>query len=257
MPERVLSMVRETRGMLSPFWGNVEASTKVGSDGHTSAVTELDRKIETHLKEALRTIDPGAGFAGEEFGGSREQERFWLCDPIDGTMQFIRGMPGCTVMLALVENGAVTFSVIYDFMNDIMYHARRGHGAFKEHEAIRVSTRSLPNAYIAFQARMDKPGNLERRSCLRSVTKLFNPNISGYEFILAATGKLDGRIVLDENAKDWDNAPGTLLVEEAGGIVANIGSHSYDFRNTNYIAANPAVYRALTEGPNAIFPITS
>lgn len=241
--------------MLLPFWGNVEMLTKTGGDGATSVVTDLDRSVERHLEKGLRTIDPDALFAGEEFGGSRDSERFWLCDPIDGTMHFIRGIPSCSVMLALIEGGVVSMSVIYDFVNDVMYHAVRGSGAFRGHEPIHVSDRPFTKAYIALETRLDKPENLARRQRLRSSAKLFAPAVSGYEFMLVATGKLEARIAVDGFGKDYDFAPGSLLVSEAGGVVANIGSSSYDFRNTDLIAANPATYRALTEGPEALFPI--
>ena len=243
--------------MLLPYWGNVESMTKMTADGKKSIVTELDRKIETYLQRGLHTIDPGAGFAGEEFGGSRETERFWLCDPIDGTMQFVRGMPGCTVMLALIENGMVTYSILYDFVNDVMYHAQRGKGAFADNEPIHVSDRPLPDAYISFETHVTTKETLALRERLQAVTKLFNANISGNEFILVATGKLEGRIVAHGASKDWDNAPGTLLVEEAGGVATTIGASTYDFRRPDFIALNRPVYDALTRGENAIFPVHS
>jgi fructose-1,6-bisphosphatase/inositol monophosphatase family enzyme len=79
---------------------------------------------------------------------------------------------------------------------------------------------------------------------------------AGYEFVLVATGKLEGRICVDAFGKDYDFAPGSLLVSEAGGIVANIGSTTYDYRNTNLIAGNKALFDDLTQGTDAIFPIT-
>ena len=79
---------------------------------------------------------------------------------------------------------------------------------------------------------------------------------SGYEFALVASGKIEGRICSDPYAFDYDIAPGTLLIEEAGGIVTNIGKNTFDYRNRDLIAANRPVYEALTEGPEAFFPIS-
>ena len=79
---------------------------------------------------------------------------------------------------------------------------------------------------------------------------------AGFEYAMVASGKLDARISLDPYGKIWDFAPGSLLVAEAGGVVANIGSKGYDYRNFNFIAANPVIYKELTEGKNPLFPIT-
>ena len=76
---------------------------------------------------------------------------------------------------------------------------------------------------------------------------------AGFEFILVASGRLDARIAQDPYGYDWDYAPGSLLVEEAGGIVRNHGSNKYDYTNHDYIATNPVIYTALTEGENSIF----
>ena len=73
--------------------------------------------------------------------------------------------------------------------------------------------------------------------------------------MLVATGKIEGRVNFDPWGKDYDYAAGSLLVQEAGGIVANLGKRTYDYRNYDYIAASPTMYKVLTEGPDAIFPI--
>lgn len=242
--------------MLLPYWGNIRETTKKDGSSH-SVVTELDLSIERFLRDAVKKLDPSAEFSGEEYGGTRDASRFWLCDPIDGTAHFIRGLPFCSVMLALIEDGKVNFSAIYDFIKDDMYHAIRGGGAFKNDEPIHVSERPLEEAYIAFETRIDKPVNYQLFQKIRETSVLFHTITAGYEFALVASGKLEARMCLDPWGKDWDYAPGSLLVSEAGGVVANIGSSSYDYRNLNLIAANPLVYRALTEGQNALFPIKS
>jgi len=252
---RVLDSVRSTREMLLPHWGNVPERMKNGS-AH-SVVTGLDLAVERYLAGELKKIDSGAEFAGEEYGGRRDADRFWLCDPIDGTAHFVRGLPFCSVMLALIEDGRVNFSAIYDFIKDDMYHASRGQGAFRNSEPIHVSDRPLEHSYISLETRIDKPVNFDLMRRMRESSVLFSSITSGYEFSLVASGKLEARVCVDPWAKDWDVAPGSLLVEEAGGIVANIGSASYDYRDLNMIAGNPLVYRALTEGPKAIFPLTS
>ena len=255
LADRVASLLRQTRTMLLPHWGNIESDRNKGR-GAIDHVTRLDVEIEEFLKLELERLDPGIAFAGEELGGGRDAERFWLCDPIDGTGHFIRGLPFCTVMLALIENQQVVLSFIYDFVNDDLYHARRGGGAFKNDEPIRVSEREISDAYIAWETHLDKEENLEKFLWLRSQASLFKTLSSGYEFALIATGKLDGRVVFDGYGKDWDFAAGSLLVEEAGGAVANIGKRTYVYSDLDFIIGNKKVVDSLTTASGTPFTIS-
>lgn len=252
--EPVSEVVRQTRAKLMPFWGNAGV-VSYKEENAASVVTKLDFEIEAFFTEELKKIDPNVTFAGEEFGGSRESERFWLCDPIDGTAHFIRGLPFCTVMLALIENQQVTHAFIYDFVNDDLYTAQKGGGAHKNGQLLRVSERSLAESYIGWESHIDKSENLKTFMRLREKCGLFKCIASGYEFAMVAEGKLDGRVQFDPWGKDYDFAPGSLLVSEAGGVVANLGVHTYDYRNRDFIAANKNVFDSLTSGENAIFPL--
>src|SRR4029078_7839963 len=97
-------------------------------------------------------------------------ERLWLVDPIDGTAHFIRGLPFCTTMLALIEDVTVTFSAIYDFVNDIMYYAERGRGSYQDGKRIRVSGRPLADSYIGWETHIDKPENMQKVLKLRKTS---------------------------------------------------------------------------------------
>lgn len=249
---RLESIIRRVRDIVMPFYGNV-AFTDKGAY-RTDHVTELDVRVEEFLRVELSTAFPGIPFVGEETGGDRTAARHWLCDPIDGTAHFIRGLPFCTTMLALVEDDRVTVSVIYDFVGDEFFHAVRGQGAFRNGQPIHVSDRSLNHSYLGWETHLAKPDNLKIHMALTAESSFFKTMNAGYEFTLVATGKIEGRICFDPWGKDYDFAPGTLLVQEAGGIVANIGSRDFDLRNLNFIAANPRVFKELTEGPDAIFP---
>ncbi|HCB35169.1 MAG: hypothetical protein A2W52_04040 [Candidatus Taylorbacteria bacterium RIFCSPHIGHO2_02_49_25] len=262
----VLSIIRRVREMLLPQYGKVEFQAKKSDRAHDT-VTQADISVEEYYKKELAACYPDIAFVGEETGGNRAAKRFWLVDPIDGTSHFIRGMPFCTSQLACIENGRVVFAAIYDFVNDIMYHAERRRGAFANGEPIRVSARSFQGSYLAWETHLDKQENMSRFLRLREHCLLFKAGCSGFEFAMVASGKLDGRLCFDPHGKDYDFAPGSLLVAEAGGIVANIGlpAHvlprknssglrDYDYRNLNFIAANPLVFKELTEGPDAVFP---
>ncbi len=254
LTESVLPIIRKTREITLPHFGKAEILHKKSASAH-DVVTALDNEVETFLQTELKKIYPDVEFAGEEFGGSREGKRFWLVDPIDGTSLFLRGIPFCSTMLALVEDGQVIFSAIYDFVNDIMYHAEKGKGAYKNGERIHVSDRSAEEAYIGWETHLSNPENLKIFVKLRDVASMYKSMCSGYEYALVAEGKLEARVTFDPWGKDYDFAPGSLLVQEAGGVVANLGSKTYDYRKLNFIAGNPKLYKKLTEGDDAVFPI--
>lgn len=252
--EKVLPIIKKTRDITFPYFGNAEILEHKSNSAH-DIVTKIDKETEEYLKNELEKIYPDISFVGEEFGGDREAEKFWLVDPIDGTSLYSRGMPFCTTMLALVENNQVTFAVIYDFIRDIMYHAEKGKGAYKNGVRIHVSERPVSDSYIGWETHLDKPENLKIILELRKFSALFKAMCAGYEYAMVAEGKLEGRITFDPWGKDYDFAPGSLLVKEAGGFVANLGSKNYDYKNFNFIAVNLPLYKKLTEGPDTLFPI--
>jgi myo-inositol-1(or 4)-monophosphatase len=252
--EKILPIMRRVRPLVLPHWGTAQTIHQK-DDSAVNVVTQLDLDVEEMVSAALAKMYPDIEFVGEERGGNREADSFWLMDPIDGTGLFIRGLPGCTSMLALIRDGVVVFSAVYDFVNDFMYWAERGKGAFCDKERLRVSDRPLGRAYLGWETHLDKKENEQAFHALRKMGILFKSVNAGWELAMVAAGRLDARISFDPFGKDYDFAPGSLLVSEAGGVVANIGSKDYDYRNTSFIAANPVIYKELTEVPNALFPV--
>jgi len=254
LTEKILPIIRSTRNMTLPFYGKVEVIAQKDESPH-NVVTKLDHDVELFLKAEFNKLYPDIEFAGEEFGGSREHKKFWLVDPIDGTMHFVRGNPFCTTMVVLIEDGEPIFSAIYDFVNDIMYHAEKGKGSFKDGERINVGDRPVEQSVVALETDQSKPINVEIRNKVRERSLLFQSISAGYEFVLVATGKIEARICFDPFGHDYDFAPGCLLVAEAGGIVNNIGSESYDFKNVNLIAGNKHLVENFTNKSFGIFPL--
>ena len=252
--QKILDIIRNTRTISLPAWGNVDVLRNKGAGTH-DVVTELDESIERLLASEFLKIEPDIQFVGEEFGGNRSAKKFWLVDPIDGTGLFVRGLPFCTTMVALIEDGQVTFGAIYDFVNDVMYHAEKGGGAYEDNTPIRVSERDLTNAYMGYESRIEKQHNLEKFLEAKAHFGTIKFLCAGYEHVLVATGKIEGRITYDSYGYDYDFAPGSLLVSEAGGVVANIGKKTYDYTNTSYIASNPIVFKQLTRA-DSLFPIS-
>lgn len=237
---------------LVPHYGNIEHETKLNAH---DVVTKLDKQTEQEVGQALLKLHPQIGFKGEEFGFQKEADTYWLCDPIDGTMQFIRGIPMCTNMLALVHEGSSVIAIINNFITGDIFTAIEGSGSFLNEKPIHVSDRPIEHAMIALETNMEKPGNAEFRKQLRQRAWLPAYICSGYEFGLIASGKLEGKICKDPYGGEHDFASGTLLVKEAGGVVANIGKTTYELTDRNFIAANQEVYKALTKGDDPLLPI--
>jgi myo-inositol-1(or 4)-monophosphatase len=240
--DTVLPIVKEIRNIVLPGYGLANIIDEKSANP-ADVVTNFDIKVEEFLKDKLSKAFPEIGFVGEEHGGDRNAERFWIVDPIDGTGYYIRGLPFCTTMFALIEHGIVTFSVIYDFVADNIYWAEKGKGAYMNDTKIHVSDRDFKHAYLSWATKNIKE-NLNKFMKIDEVGSV-RFRAGGWEFAMIASGKLDGRATFNPPGKDYDFAPGSLLVSEAGGIVTNIGSSDYDYRNVDFIAGNPKVHKEL------------
>lgn len=250
--EIAVNSAREIGRTLLGAYGKIEHEIK--PDVHNNVLTHMDTMAETFLRDRLRAFNPQIPFRGEELGGERAATT-WLVDPIDGTAHFVRGIPFCTTMIALIEDHQVTMSVIHDFVRDETYWAIRGEGAYLNEAPIHVSDRPLEQGVVSAETDLGRPGNLDRFARLTEQTRVISTMSGGYEFALVATGRIEGRIAHDPFGSDYDYAAGSLLVEEAGGRVANIGRTGYDYRLTSHIAANAIAFAQLT-GPDGLYPVT-
>jgi myo-inositol-1(or 4)-monophosphatase len=237
--KKIPEIIRGVRPLLLPYFGAVASVVKEGR-AH-DFVTQLDTDIENYLRDKFSEILPEIDFFGEEMGGKRS-DRFWLVDPIDGTLCFIKGLPFCTTMVALIENGQVVFSAIYNFVTDTLYLAEVGKGAWENEKRIYVSDQVLHGAIIKLETKREEKTYEAFRDSLYRDALAFETFNAGFEFCMVASGKIEGRISLNPYGKDFDFAPGALLVKEAGGIVANINSDTYDYQNLDFIATNKKVY---------------
>lgn len=237
--KHIRHLLEELRPQLLEAQGNIEHKLK---DDKT-IVTELDVLVENKLEETLRAFDPSIPFCGEESGADFEQQTFWLVDPIDGTEPFTRGLPFATNMVALISNGKPVLGIINNIALGDYYLAIEGQGATCNGHAIHVSDRPLERSFIVMgSTRSDLQEMLKNK--VANTVKMSAP---GYELSVLASGAIEARVAYHGRAKPWDFAPGALIVQEAGGRVANIGSDTYDYRNTNLIAANPVVFDELMQ----------
>ena len=213
-----------------------------------SAVTEMDVLVEDTLRDQLAAFDSGVGFSGEETGADYEQKTFWLVDPIDGTEAFMRGLPFASNMVALIDNGRPVMGIVYNFSLDEFYFATKGGGAFCNGHPIRVSTRELTRSAVVTAGWLPDDDGCQH-NVLRQKVRL-QPRMcsSGFELTAVARGALDGAVCVNTKGKPWDFAPGTLIVQEAGGRVENIRTPgAYDYRDKDLVAASPAIFDELMQ----------
>lgn len=244
--ERANRVIRATLMELRPKLLEAHGSIEHALKDDKSVVTEMDVLVEKRLHEALKELNPAIGLAGEETGADFDQPLFWLVDPIDGTEAFVRGLPYATNMLALIYDGAPIMSVIYNFTLDEYYHAVKGGGATMNGHPIHVSGRTLDRAYIGFGSKVKNPQLIGLYGKLRQ--KVISATVmpgAGYNFSAIARGAIEGICTYDSKGREWDYAPGALLVQEAGGRVENLFSDSYDYRKLPLVASNTVVFDGL------------
>lgn len=225
---------------------------KISEKETNDFVTDIDQKAEAVILDILKKTYPDHKILAEESGLSEgSEENLWIIDPLDGTKNFIHGLPHFAISIAYMEQGKIQVGVIYDPIRDELFSAIRGKGATLNNTRIRVSqTSKLNKALIGtgFPFR-----NLDQfENYFKSLKNIF-PNISGLrrngsaalDLAYVAAGRLDGFWEL--SLKKWDIAAGILLVKEAGGLLSDTNGTENYFENGNIIAANPKIFKSMLQ----------
>lgn len=195
-------------------------------------VTQADREAEQLIVERLGRVFPDCGFLGEEFGDSGSKDRRFIIDPIDGTKNFVRGIPVWATLLALEEGGEVTAGVIHNPALGEMFSAQRGAGAFRNGERISVSgiTRLAEAQLLHSSLRpLREAGYWQRFAALVDATDRQRGfgDYMGYTLVAEAKAEIYAEIYgKGSGLKPWDLAPCKILVEEAGGVFTDLDGRS-------------------------------
>ncbi len=215
-------------------------------------VTEIDRAAERRIRAILHRAHPGLGFLGEEHGERLSDTEYrWIVDPIDGTNNFVHGLPLFGVSIGLEHRGTMVVGVIYDPMRRELFTATKGGGARLNGKRIRVSsTRTLATSLLStgFSSRFVT----ERQPYLRWF-ELFQCRSHGVRrigstvFCLAAVaaGRLEG--FYERELWPWDIAAGLLLVQEAGGRVTNFEGRPPRLDEGRLVASNGRIHPAMLD----------
>jgi len=226
----------------------VESTVK----GHNDYVTSVDHAAEAAIIDILGNAYPSHGFLAEESGETKGNSGIvWIIDPLDGTTNFMHGYPHFAVSIACQIDGRIEHGVIYDPMRQEIFTGSRGSGAFLENRRLRVSNRrSLEGALIGtgFPYRDNLHLLDTYLAMFKAVTQraagLRRPGAAALDLAYVAAGRTDG--FWEFGLRAWDTAAGTLLIREAGGLIATLDGGEYK-QNGNIVAGTPRVFNELLE----------
>ena len=230
----IKAVEKASKSVIRDF-GEVE-KLQVSKKGPRDFVTKTDKHVEKILIEELSKTKKNYSFLSEEAGSiiNRDKENIWIIDPIDGTTNFLHGIPHFAICLALESKKEIISGLIYDPIKDEMFYAEKNKGAYLNNQRLRVSNKNLIDECL-FSSNHEgvKFSN-------------FNMRYSGcasLDLAYVASGRLDG--FFHNKINIWDVAAGALLVEEAGGIVNDLDK--FDNNNIDIRASSGAINDKMLE----------
>ena len=227
---------------------------KVNVKNPNDFVTEVDHASERIIIDTLLEAYPDHGILAEESGrarGAKHGDYVWIIDPLDGTTNFIHGLPTYAVSIALAHRGQVQQAVVYDPARNDLFYASRGRGAFLNDRRLRVSKRTrLAESLVGTGFPFRKGDNFKRylkifEEVMQSCAGLRRPGAAALDLCYVAAGWYDG--FFETGLQPWDVAAGSLLVSEAGGLIGNFTGDADFLYQREVVAGNPKVYGQLVQ----------
>ena len=261
MPDRDLDLrlltaraVAAEAGKLAYDYFKRRGQLEIERKGMQDLVSVADRAVEDLIRERLGSAFPEDDLLGEEGGGAerRPGAGLWVIDPIDGTANFLRGMPYWSVALAYVVEDRVRIGVTYDPVHDELFWARRGGGAYRNHTPIRVSGRTDPQQTVVgsmFTFKMNKDAYMSLiQGFLLAGSDHRRMGSTALMMCHVADGRLDG--CATGYCNSWDVIGGLLLVEEAGGVASDFIADNGLLEAGSALGCTPGLH-AMLEGLRA------
>jgi len=246
----MIAAARKAGRALKRDFGEVE-KLQVSMKGPANFVSAADRRAEETLYTELAKARPGYGFLGEE-GGIREgadKTHTWIVDPLDGTTNFLHGIPQFCISIGLEREGTMVAGVIYNPANEELFVAERGKGAFLNDQRIRVAARKrLADAVIACGLpHLGRPnialGQRETSAVQEKVAGLRRFGAAALDLAWVAAGRSDG--FWEMGLSPWDMCAGALLVREAGGLVGDFSGNETFMDTGRIVATNPKIFASM------------
>ena len=216
-------------------FGEIE-NLQVSKKGPNDFVTNSDIKTEKIIIEELKKAKPNYSVISEENGieKNKDLDNTWIIDPIDGTVNFLHGIPHFAISIALKSNNEIISGLVFDPIKNEIFYAEKNNGAFFNNHRIRVSKKnSLSDCLFATGGKItnETPLNFRRSGC------------AALDMAYVASGRYDG--YFQNNLNLWDIAAGIILVKEAGGLLNNLDL-SFN-KNIKIIASTPDINSKLLE----------
>ncbi|MEO0485011.1 MAG: inositol monophosphatase family protein [Pseudomonadota bacterium] len=226
---------------------------QVSTKGPGDFVSKADIAAEEIIREELTRARPTYGWLAEEGGETAGEDptRRWIVDPLDGTTNYLHGMPHWAVSIALEHKGKIVAGVIYDPAKDEMFYAEKGVGAYMNDQRLRVSgRRSMIECVFAtglpFGGRRDLPETLQDLARLLPATAgVRRWGAASLDLAYVAAGRYDG--FWERNLKPWDLAAGIVVVQEAGGFVEALDPEAGIVETGGIIASNDPIFPAFSK----------
>ena len=234
-------------------YGEVE-QLQISRKGPADFVSAADVRTEQKLVEELSHARPDWGFLLEEGGEikGKDETMRWIIDPIDGTTNFLHGIPNFAMSIALEEQGKITAALVYEPATEQMFRAEKGGGAFLNDRRMRVSSRQvfrecLFATGIPYMGRGDEDYHDKVLAQVKAVIAVSSGirrfGSAALDLAYVAAGRFDG--FWETGLKPWGIAAGILLVREAGGMVSEVSGADRMLKTGSVLAANPHVHQPL------------
>jgi myo-inositol-1(or 4)-monophosphatase len=242
------------RALVRDF-GEVE-QLQVSRKGPADFVSAADHKAERIVRRELEKARPGFGFLMEESGEIKgtDADSRWIVDPLDGTTNFLHGLPHFAVSIALERSGEVVAGVIYDPVKDELFWAEKGQGAYLGDRRMRVSGRGkLADALMAtgipFMGRQEGAGHrtflAQLEAFMSRTSGVRRWGAAALDLAYVAAGRYDG--FWETGLSPWDVAAGSILVREAGGYVSDITGRAHKLDSPTILASNDRLFTEIVK----------
>jgi myo-inositol-1(or 4)-monophosphatase len=244
------AVLKAGRGLKRDF-GEIE-NLQVSMKGPGDFVSAADRKAERILFEELTRARPGYGFLMEEGGAveGTDKSHRWIIDPLDGTTNFLHGLPVFAISLALEREGQLMAGVVYNPATDDMFVAEKGQGAYQNNRRLRVAARqnmseSLIGCGIPHLGKAEHHPRfkLELAEVMAHVGNVRRMGAASLDLAMVAAGRLDG--YWERQLMAWDIAAGIVLVREAGGFISDMAGGDEMLSSGSVCCGNEAIQRQL------------
>ena len=248
----MVKVCRKAAKTLIRDFGEIE-NLQVSLKGPGDFVSASDIKVEKILIDELQKARPNYSILSEEIGEINNDKSFkWIIDPIDGTSNFLHGIPHFAISIGLEHDKEIICGIIYDPIKDEMFSAEKGNGSYINNKRLRVSSRSKLKDCVIFTGG-PKHGSVDRELSLVNYKKISSEVMipirkfgsAALDMAYVAAGRCDG--FWSRNLNYWDIAAGIIIVKEAGGFVTDFDGENGYIQNKTILVTNSKINKEMIE----------